>query len=96
MTTFAMTCFCIHSCCLCIVRIICLNKMSTLDEEIGEVRVRMTTALVTIVFGTAATITLILRGEVTTGSVLTLTGNKPLLTGEISIGRYFSRRKQRE
>ena len=48
---FEVVSLAINSCCICMVRILCLKDMNFMEERIGEGMIRLTVSLVTMISG---------------------------------------------
>ena len=70
--SFGFTCQCVNAGCVCVIRILCLAKMSFMDETIGEFRVRMVSLAISVTTGFAVSITFFLAGESNAGSLFTI------------------------
>ena len=68
---------------MCTVRIMCLAKMTFVEENLGESVVRSTSAAISIFIGTAVSVFLLFKGEITMGSLLTYTEENPIHVGEL-------------
>ena len=68
---------------MCTVRIMCLAKMTFVEDTLGESVVRCTSAAISILIGTAVSVFLLLKGEITMGSLLTYTSDNTVHAGEL-------------
>ena len=74
---------------MCTVRILCLANMTFVEETLGESVVRSTSAAISILIGTAVSVFLLFKGEITLGSLLTYTSDNPVHVGELQISFFF-------
>ena len=66
---------------LCIIRIICLYKMTFLDETMGEIKVRVISSVLTICSGFAAAGLLLYYNETNAGTFKNLLIDQPTPSG---------------
>jgi hypothetical protein len=57
--------------------------MTFVEETLGESVVRCTSAAISILIGTAVSVFLLFKGEITMGSLLTYTEENPIQVGEL-------------
>ena len=69
---FGMTTMLVKTAGLCIVRILCIFKMTYIEESIGEFRLRLVTTTFSLTVGFVASLILLLHQETNSGSFKTL------------------------
>jgi hypothetical protein len=72
---------CVHSGCLCIVRILCLANLSFVEDVIGETRTRVSIAGLTVVLAIAACVAQILSGDINSGTAFAFLTRQAVATG---------------
>ena len=81
-TAFARHACLILTCCFCIIRILCLFRMTFLEETIGEAKVRLIYIVLTLSTGLVILFVLFINGEIVSGLLLTYTDNKAPTLGK--------------
>ena len=74
---------------MCTVRILCLAKMTFVEETLGESVVRSTSAAISVLIGTSVSFFLLFKGEITLGTLLTYTVDNPIHVGELKISFFL-------
>jgi hypothetical protein len=70
--SFAFICLCISAGCLCIIRILCIVKMTIVEDVLGEFKIRFISSFVTLISGVSFTGLFVIFGDVNTGSPMAL------------------------
>ena len=81
---FLRTCFCVSSCCLCVVRIISLYKISFLEETLGEFGSRMILIFASVSSGILLDIIVLIEEENLPGCLLKHSREKTIRFGKKS------------
>ncbi len=69
---FGFSTMCVKTAGLCIVRVLCIFKMTYLEESVGEFKLRLVTSAFSLTVGFVASLILVLREEINSGSFKTL------------------------
>ncbi len=70
--SFAFICLCVNAGCLCIIRILCIVKLSFVEETVGEFRVRLISITSTLILGITVPTIYVICDEVNTGYSIAL------------------------
>ena len=81
--SFGLICLCVNAACLCIIRTLCIFKMTFLAETVGECRVRSISGAVTFSRGLMAAFIFVVFDDVVSGSPITLLTNELNPTGKL-------------
>ena len=77
--------------CVCIIRILCLAKMTLMEDTIGEVRVRSISLIITFSAGFLAPFSFFLAGESISGSFPSIFTSREVASGKNIISLMFLR-----
>ena len=72
---------CVHSGCLCILRIVCLANLSFVEDVIGENRTRVSITGLSIFLAVAACVAQVLSGDINSGTAFAFLTRKAVTTG---------------
>ena len=70
--SFAFICLCVNVGCLCIIRILCIVKLSFVEETVGEFRIRLISSTFTLVLAITVPTFYAICGDIYTGYSIAL------------------------
>ncbi len=82
LNTFGFTSLSISAVCLCTTRVLCLINLSFIEETVGELRVQLISAFVTICSASSVTFVLFINEETNSGSLVAMLTSKPNSPGK--------------
>ena len=81
--SFTFTAVCVNLGCMCIIRTLCLISISWMEENLGEMFIRVTVTFVTLLISITACIAQFISGDLTTGTVYILLTGQTVPVGKI-------------
>jgi hypothetical protein len=82
LNTFGFTSLSINVVCLCTTRIVCLFNLTFIEETVGELKVQLISAFVTICSAFSVTFLLFINEETNSGSLVAMLTSKPSSSGK--------------
>jgi hypothetical protein len=78
----AATATCVNLCSFSIVRMLCLTNATFMEEHVGERKIRHIIAVTIVLASSSVCLSIILSGEILTGSIFSLSTNQVTLGGD--------------